>query len=79
MGRACRAQFLFLFFILRGGRGKGVVLFSYSNSYFARVLRMEVCYKTMIIFLYYNIGRQLDKTEFFPVSRFKAFPFAVTI
>ena len=56
----------FLSFLILWGRegGKGVVFFfSYSNSYFARVLR-EVYYKTIIIFLLLS-GRQLDKTESF--------------
>ena len=41
------------------GRG---VFFSYSNFYFARVLR-EVYYKTIIIFSSLS-GHQLDKTSF---------------
>ena len=35
--------------------GRGGFFFSYSNSYFAKVLR-EVCYKTIIIFLYYRVA-----------------------
>ena len=47
----------FLTFLNFPGRegGKGVFFFSYSNSYFAVVLR-EVYYKTIIIFLYYRVA-----------------------